>query len=66
MAVEQVFKAVEHDVVNAVFLPKIGNQRRARPAHRTRLGQQGVLESGEVAQAHKVGALLNGFGHGSS
>ena len=65
---EQVFKAVQHDVVHGLarlfdIHAKVSIQCGACPGGGTCLRQHGQLEGGEVAQAHESGAIGDGLGH---
>ena len=59
---DHVVKAGFHDVIGC-FSTKVFTHCRAGPSDRTRLGEQGALESREVAQAHKLRAFGNGLGN---
>ncbi|MNZ55428.1 hypothetical protein D3C78_733550 [compost metagenome] len=64
MARQQVFEAVEHDVVRALGRAEVGRERRAGPAARARARQQRALEGREVAETDEFRAALHGLGHG--
>ena len=64
MAGEQVVEAGLHDVVGPALHAKISAQRGAGPGDGTGLREHGVLESGEVADAHELHAIFNGARHG--
>ena len=53
-----------HDFVWLARAAKVGAQGRAGPGDGAGLRQQGHLQGGEVAQAHKARALLRGAGKG--
>jgi len=64
MAREQVVQAGQHDVVGFFFGAQVSAQGRTGPADGPGLGQQRVLERGEIAEAHELGAPLDRLGHG--
>jgi hypothetical protein len=60
---QQIVKAGFLDLINAVWRAKVFAKRRALPGNGAGFGHNRQLKRGEIANAHKLGARLNGLGN---